>query len=151
MISRDISRKMGMVRHTAHTKKKKNSVAWVGNRTISTELPQLVGEVSDNFCGYRVPRGQCDGTLWPYSSKPGPLIFLSSSSSILLMRQSGPRSRPTTSQKTWKSRYRTRASWYVARNSDHWITEVVVHMKNAYNILTWIFQCKKPHGRSLKN
>jgi hypothetical protein len=29
-------------------------------QTILTERPPLVGEVSANFCGYRVPRGQRD-------------------------------------------------------------------------------------------
>jgi hypothetical protein len=31
------------------------------------ELPPLVGEVIANFCGQRVPRGQRDGSLLPYS------------------------------------------------------------------------------------
>jgi hypothetical protein len=31
--------------------KKLNSVALVRKRTIPTERPPLVGEVSDNFCG----------------------------------------------------------------------------------------------------
>jgi hypothetical protein len=41
--------------------------------------------------------------LRPYSriSRPKPLLFLSSSSSIVLMRLSGSRSRPITSQKIW--------------------------------------------------
>jgi hypothetical protein len=30
-----------------------NSVALFRERTIPTERPELVGEVSDNFCGYR--------------------------------------------------------------------------------------------------
>jgi hypothetical protein len=34
---------------------------------MATERPPLVGEVSANFCGYRVPRGQRDGFLRPYS------------------------------------------------------------------------------------
>jgi hypothetical protein len=47
-----------------------------------------------------VPRGQRDESLRPYSrlSKPDPLLFLPSSSSIVLMRLSGPCSRTTTSQ-----------------------------------------------------
>jgi hypothetical protein len=47
------------------------------------------------------PRGQRDESLRPYSrlSRPEPLLFLSSSFSIVLMRLSEPRSRPTTSQK----------------------------------------------------
>jgi hypothetical protein len=33
---------------------------------LPTERPQLVGEVTANFCGKRVPRGQRDGSLRPY-------------------------------------------------------------------------------------
>jgi hypothetical protein len=33
-----------------HFLKKLNSVAWVPERTIPTERPSLVGEVSANFC-----------------------------------------------------------------------------------------------------
>jgi hypothetical protein len=36
---------------------KRNSMVWVRKRTIPIERPPLVGEVSANFCGYRVPRG----------------------------------------------------------------------------------------------
>jgi hypothetical protein len=61
----------------------------------------LVGEATANFCGYRLSLGQHGGSLRPYArfSRPEPLLFLSSSSSVLLTRLSGPRSRPTTSQK----------------------------------------------------
>jgi hypothetical protein len=67
-------------------------------RIIPTEKPSFVGEVSANFLGYRVPRGQRDGSLQPYSrfSRPEPLLFLPSSSSIVLM--SVHRSRLTTSE-----------------------------------------------------
>jgi hypothetical protein len=43
-------------------------------------------------------RGQRDGSLRPYSrfSRQEPLLFLSSSSSVVLTRLSGPRSRPIT-------------------------------------------------------
>jgi hypothetical protein len=73
------------------------------HRTIPTERPPLAGEVSADFCGSGVPRGQRDGCLRPYSRffRPEPLLFLSSTSSVVLMRLSGPRSRPTTSQKIW--------------------------------------------------
>jgi hypothetical protein len=70
----------------------------------AAERPPLLGEVSANFfLGYRVPLGQRDGSLMSYSrfSRPEPLLFLSSSSSVVLTRLSGPRSRPTTSQKIW--------------------------------------------------
>jgi hypothetical protein len=42
---------------------------------FTTLQPPLVGEVSPNFCWYRVPRGQRDGSLLPYSriSRPEPL------------------------------------------------------------------------------
>jgi hypothetical protein len=44
-----------------------NSVAWVRERTIPTERLPLASEVSTNFCGQWVPRGQRDGSLRPYS------------------------------------------------------------------------------------
>jgi hypothetical protein len=83
--------------------KKLNSVAWVRERTTPTEQPPLVGEISTNFCGQSVPRGQRDGSLRPYSrfSRPEPLHFLSSSSSFVLTRLRGPRSRSTASVKIW--------------------------------------------------
>jgi hypothetical protein len=50
-----------------------------------------------------VTRGQRDGSPRPYSriSSPEPLLFIPSSSSVVLTRLSGPHSRPTTSQKIW--------------------------------------------------
>jgi hypothetical protein len=85
-----------------YDKPKKNSVVWVREWTILTEWSPLVGELSVNFCGYRVPCGQRDWSLQPYSrlSILKPLLFLSSSSSVVVMMLSGPRSRPTT-QKIW--------------------------------------------------
>jgi hypothetical protein len=58
--------------------------------------PKLVPTFVD-----RVPRSQRDGSQRPYSrlSRPEALLFLPSSSSVVLTRLSGPRSRPTTSQK----------------------------------------------------
>jgi hypothetical protein len=53
-----------------------NSVALVRERTISTERPLLVGEVSTNFCGLRVSPGQHNGSLRLYSQ------FLDPSSSF---------------------------------------------------------------------
>jgi hypothetical protein len=80
-----------------------SSVASVRERTIPIERPQLVGEVSANFCGCRVLRGQRDVSPRPYSrfSTPEPRLFLSCSSSNVLTRLSGPRSRPTASLRTW--------------------------------------------------
>jgi hypothetical protein len=70
-------------------------------QTIPTKRQPLAGEVSNNFCGWRVPRGQRDGSLRRYSrfSRLESLLFPSSSSSIVFMRLNGHRSRPTTSQK----------------------------------------------------
>jgi hypothetical protein len=42
---------------------KKNSVAWVREGIIPTERKRLVGEVSANFWGQGVQRGQRDGSL----------------------------------------------------------------------------------------
>jgi hypothetical protein len=57
--------------------KQTNSMVWVRERTIPTERPPLVGEAIANFCGYRVPRGQRDGSLRPYPrfSRQEPLLF----------------------------------------------------------------------------
>jgi hypothetical protein len=63
---------------------------------------------------YAVPRGQHDGSLRPYSrlSRPEPLLFLSSSSSLVLTRLSEPRSIPIIFQKIW---------WRRKSNPDLWI------------------------------
>jgi hypothetical protein len=57
---------MGTFTYNIHTNKT-NSGASVRQRTIPTERPPLVGEVSANFSGLRVPRGQ-------HNESPGPLI-----------------------------------------------------------------------------
>jgi hypothetical protein len=86
-----------------HKKKKTNSVTLVREQSMPTERPPLVGKNSANFCGYIEPRDQCDGSLRLYSrfSRPERILFLSSSSSVVLTRMSGPRSRPITCQKIW--------------------------------------------------
>jgi hypothetical protein len=73
----------------------------VRQRTIPTERPPLVGEVSANFCGLRVSRGQLNGSPRPYSRfcRPEPLLFLSSSSSVVLTRLSGHRYKTYFSEK----------------------------------------------------
>jgi hypothetical protein len=55
--------------------------------------------ISANHCGYRVLRGQRNHLPRPLSrfSRSEPLVFHSSSSSTVLTRLSGPRSRPPTS------------------------------------------------------
>jgi hypothetical protein len=78
-------------------------VASVRERTIPTERQTLIGEVSVVIADREVLHGQRGGFLRPHSrfSIPKPLYFLPSSSSAVLMRLSGPRSRPTTSHKIW--------------------------------------------------
>jgi hypothetical protein len=50
------------------TKKKNNSMPFVCKRTIPTERPPLVGEVSASFCEYRLLRGQHNEFPWPLIS-----------------------------------------------------------------------------------
>ena len=89
---------------------KLNSVALVRERTIPTERPPPVGKVSANFCGKM-------GVTWSAQRVPTAVslcfldgsryFFYSSISSIdltRLTRLSGPRSRPTTTQKIWQRR-----------------------------------------------
>jgi hypothetical protein len=63
------SRQMQQENHSVHQTKcpdlKLNSMVWVRERTIPTERPPLVSEVIANFCGWRMPRGQRDGSLRP--------------------------------------------------------------------------------------
>jgi hypothetical protein len=95
-------------------------VAWVRERTIPTEWPPLVCEVSANFCEYRVPHGQHDRSLRPYCrfSGPEPLLFLSSSSSVVLTRLSAPLPDPLLLRKSGSAGNRIRTSGSVARNSE---------------------------------
>jgi hypothetical protein len=96
-------------------------VVWVRERTIPTERPPLVSEAIANLCGYRVPRGQRDGSLRPYSrfSRQEPLFFYQVAPQLYpvpdpLLFLSGSAGNPT------------RASGSVANNSDHYTTEAVI-------------------------
>jgi hypothetical protein len=67
------------------------------DRLLSTKL---VATVADRWCQ------EVSSTTNPYGrysrfSRLNPLLFLSSSSSIVLTRLNVPRSRPTTNQKIW--------------------------------------------------
>jgi hypothetical protein len=68
-----------------------------------------------------VLRGRRDGSLRPYSqfSRSEPLLFLPSTSSVVLRRLSGQRSRHTTFRKFGSAGNRTRFSGSEIRNSDH--------------------------------
>jgi hypothetical protein len=47
----------------------------VHERTIPTQRPPLAGEISATFCGWRVSRGQRDGSLRPYYRFSRPDFF----------------------------------------------------------------------------
>jgi hypothetical protein len=78
-----------------------NSVALVREKTIPTERPPLVGEVNAKLL--RIESVATSAQRIPYGRilvfRPKPLLFLPSSSSVVLTRLSGPRSRATTSQR----------------------------------------------------
>jgi hypothetical protein len=92
---------------TRYKQKQANPVDLVRERTIPPERPTLGGEISDNFCGRGMSRGQRGGSLRPFSqfSRPKPLHFLPGSSSFVLTMLSGPRSRSITSQKNFSVVY----------------------------------------------
>jgi hypothetical protein len=54
--------------HNSDENTKLNSVVLVSKRTITTERLPLVGEVSDNFWGWRVSSGQRNGSPRPLIS-----------------------------------------------------------------------------------
>jgi hypothetical protein len=80
-------------------------VALVRERTVPTERPPLVGEVTANFCGYRccvVSATDPYGHILGFLDRSRYYIFQGSPiSPIVITRLSGPRSRLTTSQKIW--------------------------------------------------
>ena len=114
--------------NSASVKTKLNSVALVRERTIPTERPPPVGEVSANFCGQRGVALSAQRVKLCFLDLE-PLLFYSSSSSIdlrRLTRLSRPRSRPTTTQKNLVvPGIEPGTSVSVARNSDHQTTEAV--------------------------
>jgi hypothetical protein len=97
--------------------------------TYKTKLRGLSSRANYTDRPDRVPHGQRDGSLRPYSlfSRPEQLLSLPSNSSIVFTRLSGPRSRPTTSQKIC---YKTKRCHNPERqnavlnvtspHSDHW-------------------------------
>jgi hypothetical protein len=72
-------------------------------RGLSTRQPLVGKTLVATFADREVLRGQHNESPRPYSqlSRSEPLLSLLSSSSAVLTRLSGPRSRPTTSQKIW--------------------------------------------------
>jgi hypothetical protein len=119
-------RRMELVVHVADTKKirakqNKNKLRSVSPRTIPTERPPLVCEVSANYCGYRASRSQRNGFhgrilgfLYRrryFFFKVAPQLYsrdwVDSVPDSLLIRKSG------------SAENRTRTSRCVARNSDN--------------------------------
>jgi hypothetical protein len=82
---------------TQSIKTKTNSVALARERTITSERPPPVVEVSAKFYGYRVSTGQRNRSPRMYFLFSRPLLFFASRSSFVLMRLSEPRCRSTTS------------------------------------------------------
>jgi hypothetical protein len=76
-------------------------VALVRERTMPTERPPLVREVVPTFAdrGCRVVSATDSHGRYSRLSRPEPLLFLPSSSSVVLTRLSGPCSRPAASRK----------------------------------------------------
>jgi hypothetical protein len=100
-------------------------MVWVRERTIPTERLPLVGKVIANFCGLRVPRGQRDGSLRPYSrfSRQEPLLFYKVAPQLYSRGWVDPVPDPLLF--FCSAGNRTRASGSVAKNSDHRTTEAV--------------------------
>jgi hypothetical protein len=94
-------------------------MVWVRARTIPTERPPLVGEVIANFGEYRVPPGQRDGSLLPYSrfSRQEPLLFYQVAPQLYSRGWVDPVPEPLLF--FGSARNRTRASGSVAKKSDH--------------------------------
>jgi hypothetical protein len=67
----------------------------------TSNLKQRADEFSASFRKVSCVANAADPYGRNLGSGPGPLFFLSSSSSIVLTRLSGPSSRPTTSEKMW--------------------------------------------------
>jgi hypothetical protein len=97
-----------------------NSMVWVRKQTIPTERQPLVGEVIANFCRQRVPRGQRDGSLWPYSrfSRQEPLRFHQVAPQLYSLGWVDPVP-DTLLFFSGSAGNRTWASGSVAKNSDH--------------------------------
>jgi hypothetical protein len=82
---------------------KKNYLALVCERTIPTEQRRLLAKLVPAFADRRycvVSATDPSGRILSFLDRP--LLVLPSSSSIVLTRLSGPRSRPTASQEIWK-------------------------------------------------
>jgi hypothetical protein len=64
----------------------------------------LSAKLVPNVAGRGVSLGQCNGSLRPLIPRLEPLLFHSTSSSVIFTSLGGPRSRPIASQKIWQRR-----------------------------------------------
>jgi hypothetical protein len=98
-----------------------NSVAWVRERTIPTEWPPLVGEVSVNFLPIEVPSGQRDWSLRPYSHflDRSWYFFFQVAPHLYSQGWMDPVPDPLLLRKSGSAENRTRTSGSVARSSDY--------------------------------
>jgi hypothetical protein len=72
------------------TKYRVSLTHWTKYRFLPSDCHDWISsEASANFCGQRMPHGQHDGSLRPYTriSRQEPLLILPSSSSIVLNKQ----------------------------------------------------------------
>jgi hypothetical protein len=90
--------------HSVKASDKKNSLPESASELYRPSVHRLSTKLVTTFAVRGVPHGQRYGSLQLYSQfyRPEPLLFLPSSSSIVLTRLSRPHSRPTTSQKIWQ-------------------------------------------------
>jgi hypothetical protein len=110
---------LGSYNNNNNNNSNKNSMVWVRERTIPTERPPLVGKVIANFCGQRVPRGQRDGSLRPYSrfSRQKTILFYQIDPQLYSRGWVDPVPDPLLL--FGSAGNRNRASGSVAKNSDH--------------------------------
>jgi hypothetical protein len=126
----------------------KTSVALVRERTIPTERPPLVSEVSANSCCQRVSRGQCNGSLMLYSrlSRLKPLLFLTIISATVLTRLGALRSRTSKSQNICNAGNRTRDLWICSQ--ELWPVVVRRKVESSRPDEVNFFNLSNPSGRT---
>jgi hypothetical protein len=82
-----------------------------------------------------MPRGQRDESLRPYSqmSIPEPLLFFQVAPQLYTRRRVDPVPNPLLLRKSASTGYRTRIFGSVARNTDHWTTEMICLICLSFN------------------
>jgi hypothetical protein len=114
-------------------------VPLVCERTIPTEWPPYVGEVSASFCGHKLSFGRLNGSSRPYSrfSRAQLILFLSCSSWVITRGWVDPVPDPLILRKSGSTRNRIRDLWICSRELwplDHRGCQEV-WLKQRYNML----------------